>query len=252
MKIHYASSLRPIKNTNKKMPFRFKQFEIDDSLCAMKIGTDAVLLGAWTNCSLAKQILDIGTGSGILALMMAQKSQGEITAIEIEENAFRQASLNFQKSKWSNRINLIQTSLQAFCIACPIKFDVIISNPPYFKNSLKPEHSNRLLARHDDALSLNELLKCSAILMHKQSTLNLIYPFELKEELLEEAQKNNFHLIRLCKVYPNANKKPKRVMMSFSLTSKELISETIIIELDKRHHYSDEYIRLTKDFYLKF
>lgn len=234
------------------MPFTFKQFEIDDSLCAMKIGTDAVLLGAWTNCMGAENILDIGTGSGILALMMAQKSQAEITAIEIEENSCRQAQLNFQKSKWNNRISLNHTSLQKFSIECSIKFDVIISNPPYFVNSLKPEKTNRAIARHTDTLSIEELFKYTVKLMHAESTFNLIFPAEYTEQLINEAAANKLHLIQLCEIQPNTEKAANRVMMRFSLTEKSLTHEKIVIELDKRHHYSNEYIHLTKDFYLKF
>jgi tRNA1Val (adenine37-N6)-methyltransferase len=234
------------------MPFLFKQFEIDDSLCAMKIGTDAVLLGAWTNCGNAKQILDIGTGSGILALMMAQKSQAEITAIEIEKNACRQAQLNFENSKWKNRIHLKHTSLQNFSAECTNKFDVIISNPPYFKNSLKPDKKSRAIARHTDSLNIEELFSCSAKLMHAESTFNLIFPAEYTEQLINEAAKNKLHLIQLCEIQPNAEKAANRVMMCFSLTEKSLTQEKIVIELDKRHHYSNEYIQLTKDFYLKF
>lgn len=234
------------------MPFKFKQFDVDDSLCAMKIGTDAVLLGAWTNCQEAKKILDIGTGCGILALMMAQKSEAEITAIEIEENACKQALLNFENSKWKNRIHLKHTSLQNFSAECNYKFDVIISNPPYFTNSLKPDKTGRAIARHTDTLSLGELFYCSAKLMHPESTCNIIFPAEHKEQLIQEASKNNLYLAQICEIQPNAEKAANRVMMRFSLTKKSLTEEIIVIELDKRHHYTNEYIQLTKDFYLKF
>lgn len=234
------------------MPFKFKQFEVDDSLCAMKIGTDAVLLGAWTNCIGAKKILDIGTGSGLLALMMAQKSNAEITAIDIEENACKQAHINFENSKWKNRINLKHISLQNFSAECTDKFDVIISNPPYFKNSLKPEKINRTIARHTDTLNIGELMSCSAKLMHAESTCNIIFPTDHIKELMQEASRNNMYLVRICEIQPNAEKKANRVMMRFSLTPKNLIQEKIVIELDKRHHYTNEYILLTKDFYLKF
>lgn len=234
------------------MPFKFKQFEVDDSLCAMKIGTDAVLLGAWTNCHGAKKILDIGTGSGILALMMAQKSEAEITAIEIEENACKQAQINFEKSKWKNRIQLKHTSLQHFSDECTDKFDVIISNPPYFTNSLKPNKTGRAIARHTDTLNMEELFSCSAKLMHNKSTFNIIFPAEHKEELIKEAAKKNMYLVQICEIQPNAEKAANRVMMRFSLTEKSLTQEIIVIELDKRHHYTNEYILLTKDFYLKF
>jgi tRNA1Val (adenine37-N6)-methyltransferase len=234
------------------MSFKFKQFEVDDSQCAMKIGTDAVLLGAWTNCHGAKKILDIGTGSGILALMMAQKSQAEITAIEIEENACIQAQKNFENSKWNNRIQLKHTSLQNFSAECNDKFDVIISNPPYFINSLKPDKAGRAIARHTDKLNLEELFSCSAKLMHTESTCNIIFPAEHKEQLIQEASKNNMYLVHICEIQPNAKKAANRVMMRFSLTEKSLTQEKMVIELDKRHHYSNEYILLTKDFYLKF
>lgn len=234
------------------MPFRFKKFSIDDSLCAMKIGTDAVLLGAWTYCHNAKNILDIGTGSGILALMMAQKSQAEITAVEIEENAFKQAQINFLNSKWADRITLIHSSVQDFTKLSNKTFDVIICNPPYFNNSLKPHKNERTIARHNDTLNCEDLFKCVADLMHEESYLNLIYPAENFEILLKEATKNKLHLIKHCEIHPNINKEANRIMLCFSKKTHPPIYEKIIIELDKRHHYSNEYINLTKDFYLKF
>ncbi|MFN4234741.1 MAG: tRNA1(Val) (adenine(37)-N6)-methyltransferase [Bacteroidia bacterium] len=234
------------------MPFTFKQFTVDDNLCAMKIGTDAVLLGAWTTCNKAQQILDIGTGSGILALMMAQKSQAEITAIEIEEMAFKQAQINFQNSKWADRINLIHSSIQDFTNLSDNTFDVIICNPPYFKNSLKPHKKERTIARHNETLNCEDLFKCAANLMHEESYLNLIYPAEYFEILLKEASKNKLHLIKRCDIHPNINKVANRMMLCFSKKTQTLIHEKIIIELDKRHHFSNEYINLTKDFYLKF
>lgn len=234
------------------MPFRFKQFSVDDSLCAMKIGTDAVLLGAWTTCNNVQHILDIGTGCGILALMMAQKSQAEIIAIEIEENAYKQAQLNFQNSKWNNRIDLKHCSLQEFTKESVQQFDVIISNPPYFTNSLKPDRNTRALARHTETLSVEDLFKNATKLMHAESTFNIIYPANYKERLLNEATKNNLCLIKSCDIQANAEKEANRIMLCFSKQTKMLIHEKIIIELDKRHHYTNEYINLTKDFYLNF
>lgn len=234
------------------MPFQFKQFTVDDSHCAMKIGTDAVLLGAWTISNKAKRILDIGTGSGILALMMAQKSQAEIIAIEIEENAYKQAQINFQNSKWKNRIYLKHCSLQEFIKENTQQFDVIISNPPYFTNSLKPDKNTRAIARHTDTLSMEDLFKYTVNIMHAESTFNIIYPAEYKERLLNEATKNNLYLIKSCDIHANAQKEANRIMLCFSKQNVALIHEKIIIELDKRHHYTTEYISLTKDFYLKF
>ncbi|MFN7013071.1 MAG: tRNA1(Val) (adenine(37)-N6)-methyltransferase, partial [Bacteroidia bacterium] len=200
----------------------------------------------------AKKILDIGTGSGILALMMAQKSEAEITAIEIEENACKQAQINFKNSKWKNRIHLKNTSFQDFSAECTDKFDIIISNPPYFKNSLKPAKSGRAIARHTDSLNIDELFNCAARLMHFNSTLNIIFPSVHKEQLIQEASKNNMYLDHICEIQPNAEKATNRVIMSFSLTKKKLKHEKIVIELDRRNHYTNEYIQLTKDFYLKF
>lgn len=234
------------------MTFQFKQFSVDDSLCAMKIGTDAVLLGSWTLCDKAKHILDIGTGSGILALMMAQKSQAEITAIEIEENAYKQAMLNFKSSKWKKRISLKHCALQEFTKENTKLFDVIISNPPYFTNSLKPDKNQRALARHTTTLSVEDLFKHATKLMHSESTFNIIYPTEYKERLLNEATKNNLCLIKSCDIQANAEKEANRIMLCFSKQMKELIYDKIIIEQDKRHYYTKEYINLTKDFYLKF
>ena len=138
------------------MSFQFKQFAIQQDKTSMKVGTDGVLLGAWTNIENAKTILDIGAGTGLISLMIAQRSEKLVYALEIEENAYNQALENFKNSKWHNSLFLTHSSLQNYKTS--LKFDIIVSNPPFFNNSYKIQDSNRNLARHTDSLSFKELL----------------------------------------------------------------------------------------------
>jgi tRNA1Val (adenine37-N6)-methyltransferase len=236
------------------LPFQFKQFAVDDSLCAMKIGTDAVLLGAWTDVLQAENILDIGTGSGIISLMLAQKCNASIIAIDIDKAAAQQAALNFKNAPWENKLLAKNISLQDFMHENNQLFDVIVCNPPYFENALKSHSEQRNTARHNDLLSLDILFEKANLLMHNNACLNIIFPSEQENKIIEAAYKQGLFAHKLCRVFPNAEKSHKRLLISFCKTiSKEpIIEEELIIEKNKRHEYSDAYKKLTQDYYLKF
>jgi len=227
--------------------FRFKQFSIDDSRCAMKVGTDAVILGAWTKMSTEGPILDIGTGCGIIALMAAQRSNGHITAIEIDEGAALQSKENFEYSPWSERIDLIQGAVQQF--KPEISFDQIISNPPFFKNALKATDQKRNIARHNDSLSFESLLVSIDRLLTENGTFAFILPTTEAFELITLASVHQFHLNRYCTVLSREGKSPNRIMAEISRHESETIKETLCIR-DSNNQYTAEYKELTKDFYL--
>ena len=229
--------------------FRFKQFAVEQDDVAMKVGTDGTLLGAWADCEGAKRVLDIGTGTGLIALMLAQRNnQAEIHAVEIDETASKRARSNFDMSPWAERLDVECCAVQEF--NAPEKFDLIISNPPYFVDSLLPPDAKRSTARHTHDLSFEELDKAVCRLLADGGRFALILPTTEFEKYLAITQ---LYLARRCDVYPKIGADIKRVMAEF--TKHETVAtkhETITIEVDKRGDYTDEYRALTKDFYLKF
>ena len=228
--------------------FCFKQFAIYQDRCAMKVGTDGVLLGAWTNCEGAKQILDVGTGTGLIALMLAQRSNAFITAIEIDENAAKQASENAANSPWGNRVIVKKCALQDF--TSDIEFDLIVCNPPYFNNSLKSPADNRNLARHTDSLSINDLLQNSLRLLSASGRLCVILPADETNFCIEQSSQKGLFCTRSTKIKPLPNSDVKRILLEFSRTEKEYFEDFLIIEKN-RHEYSEEFKKLTDEYYLK-
>lgn len=232
--------------------FAFKQFIIHQEKCAMKVGTDAVLLGAWVQPKNPKTILDIGTGTGVIALMIAQKTEGEIDAIEIDENAFEQAKENVLASKWNNRVHVHHISLQNFSKNSTNKYDLIVSNPPYFVDSFKSNAEARNSARHADQLPFSELIKCVSNLLENDGVFCVIMPVTEGYKLRDLAAYNHLYLTRLTLVKTKKEKTEKRFLMQFEKQNKKLIETELVIEKNDRHAYTAEYIELTKDYYLYF
>ena len=216
----------------------------------MKVGTDGVLLGAWSK-AIEGNVLDIGTGTGLIALMLAQRTKiALIDAIEIDEAASKEAQNNFNNSDWKERLISINSSLQDF--HPQKKYDLIISNPPFFINATKAPEANRNNARHTDNLSFDELLSSVNRLLADTGIFSLILPINEANHFIELALQSKFYLNRKCLVKPNPTKAAKRVLMEFSFSEKEIVEEELTIETENRHEYTKEYISLTKDFYLKF
>lgn len=228
--------------------FRFKQFTIQQDKCAMKVGTDGVLLGAWIS-PVAGNLLDIGCGTGLLSLMMAQRVEAAtIDAIDIEESAYLQSIENVEQSKWEDRIHVFHTSLQQ-CDTSK-KYDLIFSNPPYFVQSTNAPDKARHLARHTDNLPFLDLIEGVKRLMSEEGVFALILPIIEAQQFICLTKEEGLFLNRKCEVKPNFEKAPKRMLMEFSFLESNLIEEELTIETDKRHHYTKEYITLTQDFYL--
>lgn len=232
--------------------FKFKQFTICQNKCAMKVGTDGVLLGAWANCESAENILDIGTGTGLLALMLAQRSDAFIDAVEIDEIACKQAQENVEKSVWSDRIIILNKSFQDFYKKTTTKYDLIVSNPPYFQNSLFASDSKRTDARHNSNLEFEDIIIGASDILKENGKLNLILPYLEGTMFILKAAEKGLYCVRQTKVLPNPDREPKRLLLEFMKIKKPLVEQEIIIELNKRHEYSDAYKNLTKDFYLAF
>ena len=229
--------------------FTFKQFTIRHDRCAMKVGTDGVLLGAWTDVSHSCRILDVGTGTGLIALMLAQRCpQAYITAIDIDAEAVEQAHENILSSPWKDRVEVL---LQDICtFPANQQFDSIVSNPPYFIDSLKCPDSQRNTARHTDTLDAKRLLESVARLLSDNGRFSIILPAEQTDLLIQTAYAQRLYPSRQTAVITRPGLSPKRILMEFQKTKEAFQPDEIIIELE-RHVYSEGYIALTKDFYLR-
>ena len=229
--------------------FAFKQFTVRHDRCAMKVGTDGVLLGAWTDLSHSRRILDIGTGTGLIALMLAQRCMdARITAIDLDSAAVEQAQENIQASPWKDRIEALQ---QDICTYHPNgTFDTIVSNPPYFIDSLKCPDGQRSTARHTDTLDADRLIGKVSELLTSDGRFSIILPAEQTEDLIRVADEKGLHPSRQTWVITRPGLSPKRILMEFRKTPVTLQPDELVIELE-RHVYSEEYIALTKEFYLK-
>jgi tRNA1Val (adenine37-N6)-methyltransferase len=219
----------------------------------MKVGTDAVILGAWTRVDGVLRILDIGTGTGLLSLMLAQRSELiRVDAIELDHIAAQQARENVSVSVFSHQITVLNRDFREYCQEPHLLYDLIICNPPYFVDSIRPDNRQRALARHSDLLSLKDIFQGSLNLLAVHGILSIIIPFERFENTVELAQNSGLYPTRTLSVYPFPGVPPKRICLEFSLNVSEPCEEKIIIEEGGRHRYSDQYKKLTKDFYLGF
>lgn len=228
--------------------FRFKQFTVWHDRCAMKVGTDGVLLGATAPVGGKTNVLDIGTGSGLIALMLAQRNaMAQITAIELEGQAAEQANQNFSLSPWKDRLTLLNIDFKNF--ESSDKFDLIVSNPPYFVNSLRSPNANKNQARHTDGLSFDDLLDGVAKLLTSDGTACFIIPIEAKADFIGIGLLKNLHLKRCIEIQTTPSGKIRRVILEFKSSANELVEEELLIEIE-RHKYSPAYIELTREFYL--
>ena len=231
--------------------FRFKQFQITQNRAAAKVGTDAVLLGAWTPIiNEPKRILDIGAGTGVISLMMAQRTQNaEITAVEIDLEAFREAKLNFEASPWGNRLNCLKSDIKTVFFSS--YFDLIVSNPPFYTEKTFAPNNRRNVARNTSNLNFSDLIEKVNSLLSPEGVFSVIIPFKEEKTLCELAEKNNLFPIKKTHVRGNENAPIKRSLIAFGREQKKSIPKELIIEVE-RHIYTQEYKELAKDFYLKF
>ncbi len=233
--------------------FAFKQFNVKQDKCAMKVGTDAVLLGSWIQPNGSTHILDIGTGTGVIALMLAQKTNASIVGIDIDVSATQQAQENVDESKFKNSITLFNTSFQDFVKTTSIKFQLIVSNPPFFEQSLKSSDEKRSNARHADVLPFDELLEGVIKVLDESGKFCLILPTLEADKFRNLAQKKGLYLSKLLRVKSRVDKDTdKRHLMQFEFKPTEFSEETMAIEEDERHNYTQAYIELTKAYYINF
>jgi len=233
-------------------PFKFKEFTIKQDQCAMKIGTDGVLLGAWTSIKEKPySILDIGTGTGIIALQLAQRSSAEtIDALEIDDNAYEQAVENFENSNWGDRLFCYHASLHEFTDEIDEKYDLIVSNPPFYSDEFETENEARNKARFTSSLSFEQLLNSTSKLLSDTGVFSIIIPFKEERHFIELASKLKLFPKRICNVKGTPTSETKRSLLEFSFYESKTQITGLIIE-KARHQYTKEYIDLVKDFYLK-
>jgi len=231
--------------------FQFKQFIIQQEKSAMKVNTDGVLLGAWTNVTGAKTVLDIGAGTGLISLMIAQRTEAIITGIEIEKNAADEAAQNVKNSKWCDRVSIQHISFQDFVATTKNKFDLIISNPPFFSNGVKNTNPHLSMARHNHLLPFEDIINGSKMLLSKNGMLSLILPAGSANEFIEKALFRNLFLSRLTEVKPFPDSKPNRCLMEFRKVQGALQKTEMLVFDETRKDYSKEFKTLARDFYLK-
>lgn len=233
--------------------FQFKQFSILQDRCAMKVGTDSVLLGAW--CPIDNHpfsVLDIGAGTGILSLMIAQRSHAEqIDALEIDEDAYEQCVENFENSPWGDRLFCFHAGLDEFVEEPEDEYDLIISNPPFYSEDYKTENSSRDLARFQDAMHFEELVKAADLLLSENGNFAVIIPYKEEEKFIGLCAEVELFPVKVTRVKGTPNTEIKRSLLAFKRYELPVLeADELVIEIN-RHEYTDAYIDLTKDFYLK-
>ena len=233
--------------------FSFKQFTVKQDKCAMKVGTDAVLLGAW--CPIEnnpKTILDIGAGTGILALMLAQRSNADqIDAIEIDEDAYEQCVENFENSPWNDRLFCFHADVEEFLDEPEDEYDLIISNPPFYSEDFKTNNDQRDLARFTDALPFDTLIETAALLLSENGIFAVIIPFKEETHFIELCANYDLFPVKGTRVRGNPTSEIKRSLLAFKRYELSVLEADELIIETNRHQYTPEYIELTHDFYLK-
>ena len=233
--------------------FSFKQFSVQQDKCAMKIGTDSVLLGAW--CPIDNNpfsVLDIGAGTGVLSLMLAQRSHAEqIDALEIDEDAYEQCVENFEASPWSDRLFCFHAGLDEFIEEPEDEYDIIISNPPFYSEDYKTDNSQRDLARFQDAMPFEELVEAADLLLSENGIFAVIIPYKEEERFIDLCAEVELFPVKVTRVKGSHTTPIVRSLLAFKrFELSTLTADELVIEIN-RHEYTDDYINLTKDFYLK-
>lgn len=242
------------KKTKKKKQteaFEFKQFAIEQDRCTMKVGTDGVLLGAWADVADAKTALDIGTGTGVIAIMLGQRTDDmTIHAVEIEGDACEQAQENMANAPWADRLKVFHTSIQDHAKSFPDKYDLIVSNPPFFTGGTFSNNQDKNSVRHTIKLPHGDLLSAVRTLLSPQGRFAIILPYIEGLRFQELAKTYHLYMTKVLEVKPKEDKPVERLLMQFEREKKPLEQEELIIQRDGANEWTGDYIALTGDFYL--
>ena len=233
--------------------FKFKQFTLNQDRCAMKIGTDAVLLGAWCPIdNTPKSILDIGAGTGVLALMLAQRTNADqIDALEIDEQAYEQCVENFEGSAWADKLFCYHAGLDEFVDEPEDEYDLIISNPPFYSEDFKTENEQRDLARFQDAMPFEDLIEAADLLLSENGLFAVVIPYKEEERFIDLCAEYELYPVKATRVKGSHKTPIVRTLLAFKrFELSVLTADELVVEIN-RHEYTDDYINLTQDFYLK-
>lgn len=231
--------------------FQFKQFRIEQQHAAMRVGTDGVLLGSWCRTDRYKQALDIGCGTGLLSLMLAQRNPGlSILAIDIDDGALKDTLLNFERSPWADRLQAQQADLNCFASETTRRFDLIVCNPPYFSRAIKPASIERRLARHTETLSFDQLAHHVSDLLSEQGAFSVILPASEERSFCSLASWHRLFVARITRVRASPDRSPVRVLIEFKREAVLEQDDELIVETGQRHTYTDRFKQLVSDFYL--
>lgn len=239
------------KSPNKEI-FKFKQFEINQKGCAMKVGTDGVLLGAWADIGGAEDILDVGSGTGVIAIMMAQRAtKAKVDAVEIDEAACITAIENMEKSPFANRLNTINEAIQDYAKFTRKEYDLVVCNPPFFTGGTLSSQSGRNNVRHTIKLPNGDLLSSVRRLLKRNGKFCVILPLIEGLRFKELARNYNLYCTKTTEVKPKHDKSVERLLLQFEKNPQPEVVDELVIQYEKRNDYTEDYIKLTKEFYLK-
>jgi tRNA1Val (adenine37-N6)-methyltransferase len=233
--------------------FQFKQFNVEQDKCAMKVGTDSVLLGAW--CPIDNNpisVLDIGAGTGVLSLMLAQRTNAEqIDSVEIDEEAYEQCVSNYENSPWSDRLFCYHAGLDELVEDPEDEYDIIISNPPFYLEDFKTDNTQRDLARFQDAMPFEDLVEAADLLLSENGLFAVIIPYKEEEKFIDLCAEFELYPVKVTRVKGSHKTPTVRSLMAFKRYELSVLTaDELVVEIN-RHEYTDDYINLTKDFYLK-
>ncbi len=233
--------------------FCFKKFSVEHQNSSMKVGTDAVLLGAIAGIRNTEKILDVGTGCGVIALAIAQRTEAEILAIDIDRDSVQEAVQNFSKSPWQNRLTAQEMPFQCFAEKSPSAFDVVVSNPPFFQNALHSPVESRNLARHGEALSFRDFAKASRTVLKPEGKAWVILPVIESHAFIRNMMQSGFRVFYQMRIHPKSTHAANRCILGFTSFSNDVIYEDFALSIrDSSGNYTEVYQNITSDFYIHF
>ncbi|MEE9373195.1 MAG: methyltransferase [Saprospiraceae bacterium] len=232
--------------------FKFKKFTVDQSNCTMKVGTDGILLGAWCDVKRAKKALDIGTGSGLISLMIVQRNEAAIIdGVEIDETSYNQAKRNFMDSDWHKRLNIVNSSIQDFSAESKGNYNLIVCNPPFFSGGTLSSYQNKNYVRHTIKLSHQDLLKSARKLLSSKGIFCVILPLIEGLRFVEMAETYGMYCNRKTSVFSKKGRPVERLLLEFSKEKKDLLEDNLVIYKKENDEWTLDFIQLTREFYLK-
>lgn len=233
-------------------PFFFKKFAMFHHRSTMRIGTDAVLFAQWVDVKPSDVVLDIGTGSGIIPMILSQKGVGRVDAIELDADSYEEARLNFSISVWNEKLNVINADIRNFAGEADEKYDLIVSNPPYYSSDVKPIKEKKVMARHVSTLSFKDLLLSAKKMMKDDARFAVVLPYYESRLFIKETENAGLYLQKEFLISPIEGKEPNRVNMQFRLSKNDDVVTELFTIRNKDYSYTEQYKSFLRDYYLDF